>query len=347
MKKDANGRLTAEEKFELITRNLQEVIEPNELRKLLSSGKEVSAYWGTMPTGSPHISYFYPLLKIGDFLKAGLRVKILIADLHAALEGVAWDVLERRQKYYESLIPQMLESVGVNIKKLEFVKGSDIQLTPKYFQDFLKLSTMTSVKDATRAASEVVKLGDNPKLGGILYPLMQALDEEYLKADIQFGGTDQRKIFVYARENLPKLNYRARVELMNFILPGLTGQKMSSSIAGTKIDLLEDEESVNKKINNAACVEGDANNGLMTFLKYVVFVIKKDRNESFSIKRVAKYGGNVEYNDYESLERDFVSKKIHPLDLKKAIAEEINLMIAPFRENSKLQKLYALAYEKN
>jgi len=192
-----------------------------------------------------------------------------------------------------------------------------------------------------------VKLGDNPKLGGILYPLMQALDEEYLKADIQFGGTDQRKIFVYARENLPKLNYRARVELMNFILPGLTGQKMSSSIAGTKIDLLEDEESVNKKINNAACVEGDANNGLMTFLKYVVFVIKKDRNESFSIKRVAKYGGNVEYNDYESLERDFVSKKIHPLDLKKAIAEEINLMIAPFRENSKLQKLYALAYEKN
>src|SRR3989344_5153654 len=186
----------------------------------------------------------------------------------------------------------------------------------EYFKDVLKLSTLTTVKDATKAASEVVKLGENPKLGGLIYPIMQALDEEYLGADIQFGGTDQRKIFVYARENLPRIGYKARVELMNHILPGLIGQKMSSSVPGTKIDMLESEEDIKRKINNAECVEGDPNNGLMAFLKYVIFVLNEDHEEKFLVERPSKYGGNKNYSNYEELEEDFVQKKLHPLDLK-------------------------------
>lgn len=333
-----------DKRLELITRNLQEIIGLEELKEKLKSKKEIVVFWGTMPTGSPHISYLYPLLKIADFLKAGLKVKILIADLHAALDGVPWDVLDKRQAYYEALIPTMLKIAGVDTKKLEFVKGSKIQLMPEYFKDLLKLSTLTTVKDATKAASEVVKLGDNPKLGGIIYPLMQALDEEYLKVDIQFGGEDQRKIFVYARENLPKLGYKARVELMNYILPGLIGQKMSSSIPGTKIDMLESEDSVNKKINNAFCVEGDSNNGLMAFLKYVIFVLKSDKKEKFILERPEKFGGNVSYQLYEDLEKDFIAKKLHPMDLKKALAIEINKLIAPLRKEAKLKKLYFDAY---
>jgi tyrosyl-tRNA synthetase len=38
-------------------------------------------------------------------------------------------------------------------------------------------------------------LVDHPLLSGLIYPGLQALDEEYLKVDAQFGGTDQRKIF--------------------------------------------------------------------------------------------------------------------------------------------------------
>lgn len=343
-KSGSKNEMNLEERYGLITRNLQEVIGDAELKELLKTGKEISLYWGTMPTGSPHVSYLYPFLKIGDYLKAGINVKILLADLHAALDGVPWEILDKRQAYYKALIPAMLESVGVDTKKLKFVEGSSIQLKPEYFKDLLKLSTLTSVHDATKAASEVVKLGDNPKLGGILYPLMQALDEQYLNVDIQFGGTDQRKIFVYARENLPKIGYKARVELMNYILPGLIGQKMSSSIPGTKIDMLESAESVEKKINNAGCVAGDPNNGLMAFLKYVVFVLKEDQKETFIIERPEKFGGNKSYSHYDEVEKDFVEKKLHPLDLKKALAKEINKIIEPVRSNQKLQKLYADAY---
>ena len=38
-------------------------------------------------------------------------------------------------------------------------------------------------------------------------PLPQALDEEYLHVDAQFGGVDQRKIFTFA-EKVPLCNFR-------------------------------------------------------------------------------------------------------------------------------------------
>lgn len=44
---------------------------------------------------------------------------------------------------------------------------------------------------------------------------LQALDEEHLKVDAQFGGVDQRKIFTLAEKYLPQLGYVKRVHLMN------------------------------------------------------------------------------------------------------------------------------------
>lgn len=333
-----------EEKYLLVTRNLQEILTEKELREVLKK-KNPSVYWGTMPTGSPHIAYFLPMLKIADFLKAGFKVKILISDLHAALDGVSWEILDKRQKYYETLFPEVLKAIGVNAKNLEFVKGSKIQFDKDYFNDLLKLSTITSQRDANKASSEVVKQSDNPKVAGLLYPLMQAIDEEYLKVDIQFGGLDQRKILVYAREYLPKLGYKSRVELMNPIIPGLIGKKMSSSIEGSKIDMLDDEETVKKKIKGAECQEGNPDNGLMQFTKYVILPIKQDKNKAFKVERPEKFGGNLEYESYEKLEKDFIDKKLHPLDLKNALAKEINSLLEPIRKNkSKLQRLYKEAY---
>ena len=331
------------EKFELVTRNLFEVIEEKELREQIGK-KDFTVYWGTTPTGSISIAYFFPMLKIADFLKAGFRVKILLADVHAALDGVSWEILEKRYLYYKTAIPTILKTIGVDIKKLEFVKGSELQLNDKYFHDLLKLSTITSVHDATKAASEVVKLGENPRLAGIIYPLMQALDEEYLHVDAQFGGTDQRKIMVYAREYLPKIGYKPRIELLNPLIRGLVGEKMSSSVESSKIDLLDDEAKVKSKINNAECVAGDANNGIMALLQYMIFVMKADKGEKFVVERPEKYGGNLVYETYDAVEKDFVAKKLHPLDLKNSVAKEINNLLKNFRDSKELHKLHLDAY---
>ena len=339
--------LDNEKRLELITRNLQEIIGENELKDLLKAKKEISVYWGTMPTGSISIAYFFPMLKIADFLRAGLKVKILIADLHAALDSVPWVILDKRYDYYERAITTILKTIGVDVKKLEFVKGSEFQLKPEYMYDMLQFSSMTTIHDAQKSASEVVKQTDNPKVSGLIYPLMQVLDEQYLDVDIQFGGMDQRKIMVLARELLPKIGYDKRIELINPLIRGLVGEKMSSSIEATKIDLLDDEKKVVSKIKNAECEEGNPNNGLMALLKYLIFVIKNDKKEKFIIKRDKKYGGDLIYSSYEEVERDFVAKKLHPLDLKNALAKELNDLLDNFRKDKKVHELHKLAYGEN
>ena len=102
----------------------------------------------------------------------------------------------------------MLKSRGVNLDKLKFVRGTTFQLSEKYTLDVYKLSSIVSEKQAKKAGAEVVKQSASAPLSGLLYPGLQALDEEYLDVDAQFGGVDQRKIFVYAEEFLPKLGYK-------------------------------------------------------------------------------------------------------------------------------------------
>ncbi len=332
------------ERFNLITRNLQEVLVETELKDLLKKKNEISVYWGTMPTGSISVAYFFPMLKIADFLKANLRVKILIADLHAALDGVPWELLGKRTEYYKRAIIVILKTIGVDTKKLEFIKGSDIQLNDKYFHHVLRLSTISSINECKKASSEVIKAKENPLLAGLIYPIMQALDEEYLNVDIQFAGLDQRKIMVFARENLPKIGFRPRIELMTPMIRGLVGEKMSSSVEATKIDLLDNEETIFKKINKAECVEGDPNNGLLAMLKYFIMPFKQDNDNKFVVERSDKFGGNVVYANYEQIEKDFLAKKLHPLDLKKALANEMSKLLANFREDNQLKELHKEAY---
>ena len=325
--------MTPEEKFELITKDLQEVVGKEELKELLKK-RDLKLYWGTAPTGRPHVGYLVPMLKIGEFLKAGCYVKVLLADLHAYLDNMktSFELLEHRTKYYEELIRILLQSLGIDITKLEFIKGSEFQLTKEYTLDMYRMAVTASVAECKKAGAEVVKQTDNPKLGGLIYPIMQALDEQYLNVDAQFGGLDQRKIFMFAREFLPKIGYKARIELMNPMAPGLTGGKMSSSEEHSKIDLLDTPELVRKKLSKAYCPEGVLDdNGVMAWARLIIFKIKQMQNEPFIVERPEKWGGNLTYHSYEKLEQDFVSKQLHPQDLKIAMAKEINKILEPVR----------------
>jgi len=84
---DESKIMSAEEKFDLITRGLQEVVGEDDLKELLKT-RDLKLYWGTAPTGAPHFAYFVPMLKIADFLRAGCHVTILFADIHAVLDNL-------------------------------------------------------------------------------------------------------------------------------------------------------------------------------------------------------------------------------------------------------------------
>ena len=120
---------------------------------------------------------------------------------------------------------------------------------------------------------------------------------------------------------------------MTPIIPGLIGKKMSASDPRTKIDLLDSVEEVNSKLKGAHCVAGEVeDNGVLALLKHVIMVIRQDKGEKFVIERPEKYGGNLEYDNYDSVEKDFVVKKLHPLDLINGVAKEINNLLAVFQK---------------
>ena len=61
---------------------------------------------------------------------------------------------------------------------------------------------------------------------------------------------DQRKIFALAKEVLPKIGYKQRAHLMNPMVPGLAGGKMSSSDPDSKIDLLDGPDIVKVRVKS-------------------------------------------------------------------------------------------------
>jgi tyrosyl-tRNA synthetase len=66
-------------------------------------------------------------------------------------------------------------------------------------------------------------------MNGLLYPTLQALDEEYLDIDAEISGIDQRKIAIHAKTIMPKLGYKKRIYFMTKMVTGLRNSKKLES----------------------------------------------------------------------------------------------------------------------
>jgi len=321
------------ERVDLVSRYTEEVVTEDELEELLAE-ESPSAYIGYAPTGEMHIGHFTTIRKLADFLQADIDVTVLIADLHAHLdsEKSPWDLLDARNAYYKEAIRGMLEAAGADPDQVEFVTGREFQLSEEYTLEMYRMAAETTLSRAERAASEVVRQTENPALGGLIYPLMQSLDVKALDADIAYGGIDQRGIYMLGREILPDHGGEAPICLFAPLLSGLSGGKMSASEASSKVNLNDSPDEVEEKINGAYCPQGDVeDNGVLEYMRYLVFPVLDERGEPFVIERPEKYGGNVSFDSYEELEDAFV-EGLHPQDLKNAAGEYISEIIDPIRE---------------
>ena len=135
---------------------------------------------------------------------------------------------------------------------------------------------------------------------------------------------------------------------MNAMVPGLTGDKMSSSEENSKIDFLDRPDAVSRKIKGAFAEEGKVEgNGLLAFTKAVLIPVSAMRRAAaadgrspfvpasapasalFSIARPDKFGGPMHYDAYDELERAYADRTLHPGDLKKGVTDAINALLAP------------------
>lgn len=335
------------EKAHLVSRFTKEVIQESELPELFEMDRPPRAYIGYAPTGQMHIGHFTTIRKLVDFIDAGIEVTVLIADLHAHLDDqkTPVDLLEARSDYYEAAVIAMLEAAGGDPRAVEFVRGSEYQLEPPYTRELYEMLAETTVARSQRAGSEVVRTEENPTLGGLVYSLMQSLDVGMLEADIAYGGIDQRGIYMLAREQLPESGYEKPLCVFAPLLSGLAGGKMSASDLESTINLSDPPAVIEEKVGAAYCPAGELEeNGILEYLRYLVFPVLSEAGGSLDIHRPADYGGDESYVSYERVEQDFLTEALHPADLKPAVARTLAELLEPIRTALSATDLLEQAY---
>lgn len=334
--------MNLKDKIKLISRNTQEIVEEIELKKLISSKKKPKAYIGYAPTGMLHIGHLVPLIKIADFIAAGVDMTFMAADIHAYLDDKKspWELLDSRAKIYLEVMKAVVSTLGLDEKKIKLIKGSDFEFSKKYWLDILRMSNMVTLNRTKRATSEVVRFGNTPKMGGFFYPFMQIQDIVALDSDIAFSGIDQRGIYMLGRELLPELNYKKPICVFSPLLGNIKGNRMEgkmSSSSGKKISLIDSDEEIKKKINDAFCpAKIIENNPVLDIFRLIIFPILDYQNRKLIIKRPKKFGGDLEFKSFDKLEKEF-KQGLHPVDLKKACSEEISFFVSKIR-NKLLKK---------
>lgn len=316
----------AEEKLKVIEDNAEEIITRHELKELIESGKKIKVYAGYEPSGKIHLGHALSVNKLLDFQKIGAEVIVLLADFHAYLNRKG--SLEEIRKTAEHNKACFI-ALGLDEQKTKFMLGSEIQLSREYFTNLQRLALETTLLRAKRSMDIVGRAEENPSVARVIYPLMQVVDMAALDVDVAVGGLDQRKIHMLARDNLPKLGFKAPVCLHLPIIHGLDGSEKMSSSLGNFISVDDSEEEIRKKIRQAFCPAGKVEgNPVLELYRYHIF----PRTNEVLIKREVKFGGNLHYASYKEMERDFEDNKLHPADLKAALAELVIEMLGEVRK---------------
>lgn len=346
--------MTAEEKLKLITRNLEETLTEEELKTLINSGTPLKHYIGFEISGKVHLGTgFASMLKIKDLQEAGVQTTIFLADWHTwlnkKLDGTLETARKMAREYFEEGLKAAALCVGADPNKIEFILGSELyeKLGSDYWATVIKVSKATTIARMMRSTTimgrKESEISDSAML---IYPAMQSADIFAMDITITHAGTDQRNVHVVAREASKELSEQKPIAIHHHLLKGLLkpeawpipennreeaalAMKMSKSKPDSAIFIHDSEEEIRRKVNNAFCPEGEVEyNPILDWTKYLILA---SQGQALRVQRDPKYGEDLEYSTYEDLEKDYAQKKLHPQDLKTAVADWLIAKLEPAR----------------
>ena len=326
--------------YDRITRNAAEVVTDEEVRALADSPEGKRAYVGYEPSGVLHVGHMLTANKLIELQEEGLEVVVLLADVHAYLNGKGTFAEIRKTA---TRMQEQFVAYGLDPDRTEFVLGSEYQLDEEYVLDLHALELETSLSRAERAMAEIAG-DDTATVAHAVYPLMQALDIVYLDIDLAIGGMEQRKVHMLARDTLPSIDADSPTCLHTPLIADLTtGVGKMSTSSGLSISMEDSESEIEEKVEKAYCPptadpdptdEGEEReNPVLQLFEYHVF----PRFSEVVVERPDQYGGNLTYGSYDALETDLESGELHPADAKGALSTYLNDLIAPGRERIESQ----------
>jgi len=298
---------------------------------------------------------------IKELQDLGVNCHMFMADWHAWINDKLGGDLEFMKSTAIPLFKELFHAaaivVGVDFEQLKFMNASDNVDDGKYWATVIDVARNTTLARVQRSIDIMGrKEGETADFAKLIYPAMQAADVFYMGMHIAHGGTDQRKAYVISIDVADHLKFsplmlgdkRVKpVVLCSHFLQGLTPPakemiekekltyeemadiKMSKSKPMSAVFLDDSESVIKEKIKKAYCPEGEVRlNPILDWAKHICLSLGDKKLE---IVRKEEWGGWVTYTDYQTLESDFVAKKLHPMDLKDAVSRSLITLLEPAR----------------
>ena len=330
----------------------EEIVTQDELRALLEANEHPLAYDGFEPSGIAPIHFGLLRAKnLKRMLSVGIRFNLYLADYFAFINNKLDGDLDKIRSAGEYFV-EVWKACGIDTSKVNIIWAKDLMDDIEYWDKFMRVGKATSIERIKRAVTIMGRAeGEKLSTAQLFYPAMQVTDIFEMDIDICQLGMDQRRANILAREVADKYGWKRPVAVHHPIMLGLQGipkgvdrknpdalieLKMSKSNPKSAIYMHDSAKEIAAKIDGAYCperaVEG---NPLFNFIKLVL--INKPE-ESITLERPQKFGGEIEVSGYEELEKLYVDGKIHPLDLKKFVADRLEEQIRPVREHFEKDK---------
>lgn len=305
--------------------------QPNieQLRSLLESKPNFTAYNGFEPSGRMHIAQaLMTAINSNIITSCGGSMTILIADYFAFLNhkmGGDMDKIREVGKYFIEVFTHCGFMDMTNVKFIwasEFIASDPM----KYWNMVMDISNFASLARIKRCCTIMGRAEDDKSLSAsqILYPCMQAADVLSIEGGVDIAqlGLDQRKVNMLAIEYAQSKHLKKPIILSHHMLMGLKGKncKMSKSDPNSAIFVDDSEEDVARKIRKAYCPQTASDNPIIEYIQYLILPLQSHI--------VVK---NVDYTNIETLCSDYEAHKFEPIDLKNGLTNALNQILTPVR----------------
>ncbi|MFI3210685.1 MAG: tyrosine--tRNA ligase [Peptostreptococcaceae bacterium] len=234
--------MTIDQKMRIILKGVDTIIDENELKeKILKAekeGRKLTIKLGLDPSAPDiHLGHTVVLRKMKQFQDLGHHIIIIIGDF----TGKIGDPTGKSKTRVALTTEQVLENAKSYEKQIFKVLDQDkteVRFNSEWlaklnFEDVVRLaSTITVARMLEREDFKNRYASNTPiSVHEFFYPLMQGYDSIAIKADVEFGGTDQRFNLLMGRSLQKEFNQEPQSVIMMPIIEGLDGvQKMSKSL---------------------------------------------------------------------------------------------------------------------
>jgi tyrosyl-tRNA synthetase len=233
---------SAHEQLEYLRRGAVEIITEEEalqkFEKSRRTGEPLSVKVGFDPTAPDlHLGHAVLLRKMKHFQELGHRVIFLIGDFTASI-GDPTGRSKTRPPLSREEIEANAETFKAQVFKILDRERTVIDFNSRWLgrlssSEWIRLCSRYTVARMLERDDFARRLQANQPISvhELLYPLAQAYDSVALRADFEFGGTDQKFNLLVGRDIMREYGLEPQVILTTPLLEGTDGvEKMSKSL---------------------------------------------------------------------------------------------------------------------